>query len=133
MVAKKLIHPMSFAGAFTEISEPAVPARGIRFVFDLRPAACLNNDRYCRVGDIAIEKRRELASCPSAQSLHTTRAWERRREFSGSRFVLERAHFEFGKVRCDLTFLLGLLIQRISNQSSASHAVSNRTSSCIVF
>ncbi|MCK1758028.1 hypothetical protein IVA78_23110 [Bradyrhizobium sp. 137] len=73
------------------------PAHGIRFVFDLRPAACLNNDRYCRVDDIAIEKRRELASCPSAQSLHTTRAWERRCEFSDSRFVLEGAHFVFGR------------------------------------
>lgn len=97
MVAKKLDHLISFVGAFTEIIEPAVPARGIRFVFDLRPAACLNNDRYCRVDDIAIEKRRELASCPSAQSLHTTRAWERRCEFSGSRFVLEGAHFVFGR------------------------------------
>lgn len=48
------------------------------------------------------------------------------------------------EVICDLTFLFGLpqqlrsshavlLIQRISSQSSASHAVSNRTNSCIVF
>ncbi|MGY3079158.1 hypothetical protein ACVWZZ_005566 [Bradyrhizobium sp. LM6.10] len=48
------------------------------------------------------------------------------------------------EVTCDLTFLFGLpqqsrsshavlLIQRISSQSSASHAVSNRTNSCIVF
>lgn len=45
---------------------------------------------------------------------------------------------------CDLTFLFGLpqqlrsshavlLIQRISSQLSVSHAVSNRTNSCIVF
>lgn len=48
------------------------------------------------------------------------------------------------KVTCDLTFLFGLpqqlrlshavlLIQRISSQSSASHAVSNPTNSCIVW
>lgn len=94
---KEIDHLISFAGAFTEIIELAVPAHGIRFVFDLRPAACLNNDRYCPVDDIAIEKRRELASCPSAQSLHTTRARERRCEFSGSHFVLEGAHFVFGR------------------------------------
>lgn len=96
-VAKKLDHLISFAGVFTEIIELALPARGIRFVFDLKPGACLSNDGYCRVGDIAIEKGQELASCPSAQSLHTTRLWERRCEFSGSRFVLEGAHFVFGR------------------------------------
>lgn len=91
---KEARSPNLFRRSVHEIIELAVPARGIRFVFDLRPAACLNNDRYCRVDDIAIEKRRELASW---QSLHTTRAWERRCEFSGLRFVLEGAHFVLGR------------------------------------
>lgn len=91
VVAKKLDHLISFAGAFTEIIELAVPTRGNRFVFDLRPAACLNNDRYGRVDYIAIEKRRELASCPSAQSLHTTRA--------GSDAASSVAHASFWKAR----------------------------------
>jgi len=96
VVAKKLDHLISFAGAFTEIIELAVPTRGNRFVFDLRPAACLNNDRYCHVHDFAIEKRRELASSVGTESAHH-KGWERRCEFSGSRFVLEGAHFVFGR------------------------------------
>lgn len=102
-VAKKLDHRVSFAGVFTEIIELAVPARGIRFVFDLKPGASLSNDGYCRVGDIAIEKGQELASCPSAQSLHITRLWERRCEFSGSRFVWKaRTSCSVGDMRSDV-------------------------------
>lgn len=98
---------------------------------------------YCRVHDFAIEKRRELASCPSAQSLHTTRAGsDAASSVAHASFWKARSSCSGGGMRSDVLVRAAaavalshavLLIQRISSQSSASHAVCNRTNSCIVF
>lgn len=114
-----------------------------RTVFDLRPAACLNNDRYCRVDDIAIENagslyraRRHRVCTPrghgsdAASSVAHASFWKARTSCSEDDMrsdVLVQAAAAVALVACGVAHSADL------SQLSASHAVSNRTNSCIVF